>query len=137
MQIQKVQSNQTTFGTKVYLESSTKGILLKSKSYRKFIKQLDTLENNGVNDVFVLTHQKDRFDNTKWLRGVVFEKRENSIFKTPYGSTDALHYEFYGARRNTYANLLKMYKDAKSKWTLKETDNDTFEACVSKMETIK
>jgi len=120
MQIQKVQSNQTTFGTKVYISNSTKNLILKSKAKRKFVKHINILENNGVNDVFVLSHSHDNLGSVDWLKGIVFEKRNNCVYRTPWGSEDALFYNYYGARRNTHANLSGMYKKAKHEWTMRK-----------------
>ena len=55
MQIQKVQTNQTTFGTKVKLSSVVANIIAESKSKNSILKQIQQLEQNGKDDVFILT----------------------------------------------------------------------------------
>lgn len=120
--IQKVQTNQINFGTKVYLEQNTKNLILKSKAKRKFISHINKLENNGNEDVFVLKHfDDDSMIPMTFLNGTVFEKGKNSILKTPYGSIDALDITILNKKRDViiheYANILKMYKEAKYEYT--------------------
>ena len=138
MQIQKIQPNQTNFGTKVYLESSTKNAILNSKAKQKFLNHINTLERNGIDDVFVLKHDKDSIPpDIYFLRGIVFEKRGNEIFKTPYGATDVLLLKFYTDKTDRHANLLQMYQDAKYKWNMQKTDKDIYKKYLSKLETFK
>ena len=137
MQIQKVQSNQTTFGTKVYLESGTKDILLKSKAKQKFLSHINKLENNGVNDVFVLRHKSDTlFKDIKWLYGTVYETRGKAIYKTPFGSVDSLSFESMDGLRSKYANILKLYDEAKNNWTMRKEHKGVYNNYISKLQTI-
>ena len=137
MQIRRVQSNQTTFGTKVYLESSTKELILKSKAKRKFLNHINKLENNGVDDVFVLKHSSDSFfKDIKWLRGVVYEQRKSGIYKTPWGSEDSLVFENMDGFRRKYASILKLYDEAKNAWTMRKTDEEFYKMYISKLQTI-
>ena len=137
MQIQKVQSDQIAFGTKVYLESSTKDLLLKSKAKRKFLNHIKKLENNGVDDVFVLKHSEDSlFHDINWLRGVVYETRKSGIYKTPWGSEDGLVFENMDGLRNKYASILKLYDEAKNAWTMRKTDKGFYKTYISKLQTI-
>lgn len=138
MQIQKVQPNQINFGTRVYLEGPAKDILLMSGARRKFINHISKLESNGIDDVFVLRHE---YDNNlvpmDFLYGVVFEKRQEGIFKTPYGSVDALVIKSYHKLNNKYADLLQMYKEAKNNWIMREMDKKKYEKYMSEVVTIK
>jgi len=137
MQIQKIQPNQTNFGTKVYIESTTKKALLKSKAKQKFLNHINKLEHNGINDVFVIKHDKDSIPSEMYfLRGIVFEKRDNAIFKTPYGSIDTLILTCYNNKIDSHLNLLQMYQNAKYKWNMKKTDKDLYEKYLSESETI-
>lgn len=127
--IQKVQTNQINFGTKVYIEQETKNLILKSNAKRKFISHINKLENNGNNDVFVLKHFDDNdIVPMTFLNGTVFEKRKNGILKTPYGSIDALDITTLNKKRDViiheYANILEMYKKAKYEYTRRHRINN-------------
>ena len=138
MQTQKVQSNQTTFGTKVLLETHTKNLMLKSKAKRKFLNHINKLEHNGVDDIFVLKHEHDNaLIPMDFLYGIAFEKRKEGIFKTPYGSVDALEIKSHNNFSNKYANIMQLYKEAKNNWTMREIDKNKYEKYMSKVVTIK
>ena len=137
MQIQKVQSNQTNFGTKVYIDSSTKILLESSKAKRKIFNHINQLKNNGVEDVFVLKHgHSNIFSQMNFILGIVFEKRKDGIFKTPFGSSDPLVMKNYDKRGDKHANILQIYKEAKNKWPMREIDKNTYEKQLSILETI-
>jgi len=131
MQIQKVQSNQPNFGTEVYFQYGTKALLDKSPAKRKFVKQINALKNNGMNDVFVLKHCGNGELEDISLYGVVFEKKGNKILRTPFGIFDMLLTKFhnYSLKNDKYtdrhANLLKIYDEAKNKYEMRQiTENE-------------
>ena len=55
MQIDKVQSNQPHFGTRVRISSTVANIIAKNKNKKEILQQIQFLEQNGKNDIFTLT----------------------------------------------------------------------------------
>ncbi len=141
MNIQKVQANQINFGTRVYFEPGTKDILLNSNAKRKIKSHINKLESNGINDELVLRHEVDKtFGSITYIRGTVFEKRGKSIFKTPYGYTDALDIPVYNRKRDIttheYANILRIYKEAKYDCIMRKIDKEVYKNYISGLERI-
>ena len=141
MNIQKVQPNQTKFGTKVYMAQETKNLILKSNAKRKFLRHISKLENNGNEDVFVLTHEVNPdMKLITNLKGIVYEKRGNDIFKTPYGYTDALTMSVLDRVRDVifdqHANILGLYEASKYKCIMRKMDTDSYKKMLSNLTTI-
>ena len=141
MNIQKVQANQINFGTRVYFEPGTKDILLNSNAKRKIKSHINKLESNGINDELVLRHEVDKtFGIMTHIYGTVFEKRGKSIFKTPYGSVDALETPVYNRKlditTHEYANILRLYNEAKYNWEMRKINNEAYKNYISGLERI-
>lgn len=141
MNIQKVQANQINFGTRVYFEPGTKDILLNSNAKRKIKSHINKLESNGINDELVLRHEEDKVLGTMTcIRGTVFEKRGRNIYKTPYGYVEALESPVYNRKLDTttheYANILRLYKEAKYNCIMRKIDNYDYKNYISGLERI-
>ena len=79
MKIQKVQSNQTTFGTKVKFEPRAVEVIQESKMGRTILKQAKTLEQNGINDILYISRYSKFNEYPQIMTSVV--KHDDNITK--------------------------------------------------------
>lgn len=131
MQIQKIQSNQTTFGTKVKMNPSFIQDAISGGEYTRLKKQIKTLEENGCNDtlsinrVYVPNTDRGSLHSFSKVFAEVYEINGN---KLKIGHTvESPTFEFGPRGAYHFPNIVDLYEKAKqslydcgihiSKWT--------------------
>ena len=107
MQIQKVQSNQTSFGTKVIMEPMAARQLSLSRAWKKVLNHKKALENNGADDILYLSY----FGYFFHINASVIEKRDNKYF-IGQSRLEKIQEELDNGRYK-YISLKKIYQKAK------------------------
>ena len=83
MRIDRVQTNQLSFGTTVHISPNAARLIQLSGAGRKAIKDINSLEKNGRNDVLTLAHtyRKDVNGRADFeITASLLDKRGNELF---------------------------------------------------------
>ena len=121
MQIQKVQSNQTSFGTLVKMDPYTARIISVSKAKNKVLKNLRQLENNGADDILYLSlGRRERFT----LKASVYE-RNGKDYKVSNFQEQPISYLMKNGKRKL-VDIKQMYTDAKNNMNTVAIDKKGF-----------
>ena len=121
MQIQKVQSNQTSFGTLVKMDPCTARIISVSKAKNKVLKNLRQLENNGADDILYLSlGRRESFT----LKASVYE-RNGKDYKVSNFQEQPISYLMKNGKRKL-VDIKQMYADAKNNMNTVAIDKKGF-----------
>ncbi len=111
MQVQAVDNNNTSFGTKVYASSSALKAIKKSphNAKTKIFKHIKDLKNNGVDDVLLLQYEKN---NTLVadIYAVSTNKNEYLITTGGWKVKDYITDPFNYGTRKSYINIKELYQ---------------------------
>ena len=118
MQIQKVQSNQTTFGTKVKMNPRFITNATQSGEYKRLREQIKVLENNGFDDILSINQiyvQRTKEDGTRdfisKVYAEVYKISRNKLIKS--NAVESNTYEFGPRGAYHFPNIVNLYNQAK------------------------
>ena len=116
MQIQRVQSNQQTFGTKVFVDSELVKLWQKSKAHSKeFIEYTAKLENNGVNDILYLSKVMSS-EGIYGAEASVNHIKDNQFYLSKNTTYDAIEYR--DDFKTHCVDLVSMYNECRKSMSL-------------------
>ncbi len=121
MQIQKVQSNQTTFGTKVKIDPFTARQMSLSGASKKILQHIKALEGNGINDTLFLSYERGEI-----IRASVLEQKDGKNYVSQYNTYNRLRAKEAG-KRSKFINITNLYNEAKKNMTETVINKNGFE----------
>lgn len=118
MQIQKVQSNQTIFGTKVKMNPMFINHALQSEEYTRLRNQIKFLEENGCSDILSInqvyvpnTDGQGPLYSFRKVFAEVYEINGNKLRQGDTVECDTFEYDPRGAYH--FPNIIDLYEKAK------------------------
>ena len=122
MQIDKIQPNQTTFGTMVKMDPYTARIISVSKAKNKVLKGIHQLQINGSDDILYLSlGRRESFT----IKASVF-KREGNDYFVSFAEEQPISYMMKNGK-NKLVNIIEMYTNAKNKMHAVDIDKKGFQ----------
>ena len=128
MQIQKVQSNQPNFGTKVVIDPFAARQISLIGAKTKVLNHIKALENNGVNDTLFLSYSNFYMSDSISCRimGTVIESKNGEYFiNQPYRFRLLVEKQANG--KNKYISIKELYNEARKNMTRVFIDKKGFE----------
>lgn len=137
MKIQKVQTNQQTFGTNVYFEPKTAKLIKSSNGRKKFLNHIKLLGKNAEPDIFILSHSilADGKESANIIEADLYKFEGNKCYANPYAVREYFSEKQYNGK-NIFANLKDLYEDAKENLIETNMKKEKIDDYISKLTQI-
>ena len=113
MKVQKLQSNQQTFGTKVQIDAHAARMFSLTRARSKILREISQLENNGIDDILTLSRV---LKEKTYIKASVLKKEGEKCFVSFPESAPFVYTNKYN--KNKYVSIKQLYE--KTKKTLNE-----------------